>query len=123
MPRSRVGPAVAKSLRMARAEGLGEGAAAVEASRRWGGGWWREAGVLDRLRLRNAPVVARARVRCVDALRVGSLVVIATEARGEVMDLWGRVVACTPSTAGLYDAVLDLLGEPAAETTSWGVRR
>lgn len=106
-----------------RSVALQEGAATVEASPLRVHGWWRPAGVLDRLRLRNAPVVARARVRCVDALKVGSLIVIATEAGGEVTDLWGRVVACTPNTAGLYDAVFDLLGEPAAETMSWGVRQ
>ncbi len=108
---------------MARAEVMGEGlfgapsggAAAVEASSLCVQGVWRPAGVLDRLRLRSSSVVARARVRCVDALRVGSLIVVAAQAEGVAVDLWVRVMACTPSAAGSYDAVLDLLGEPAAE--------
>lgn len=57
-------------------------------------------------------------MRCVDALRTGTLIVLQTGATREGLELWGRVVACTPSTAGSYDVVLDLLGEPAAESTS-----
>lgn len=79
------------------------------------GGWgvtglWRPAGVLDRWRLRHAPIVARAHVRSDDALPIGAIVVLSTADEAN-SDLWLRVIACTPGEVG-FALTLGLLGEP-----------
>jgi hypothetical protein len=98
----------------AREDGDGRGgAAAVEASSRGvvvgGSGWWREAGVLDRLRLRHASVVARARVRAAEPVVVGALIVVGAGPHAD-SGLWARVERCEGVPDGTFQVVLALLG-------------
>jgi hypothetical protein len=97
----------------AREDGEGRrGAAAVEASPRGvvgGSGWWREAGVLDRLRLRHAAVVARARVRAAEPVVVGALIVVGAGPHAD-SGLWARVERCEGAPDGTFQVVLALLG-------------
>lgn len=89
--------------------GRGEGAAAVEAPPRGAWGWWREARVLDRLRLRHAAVVARARVRAVEPVAPGVLIVVGA-GPGDELGLWARVERCRAAPDGSFEVVLALLG-------------
>lgn len=92
--------------------GQGAGAATVEASPRGAGGecgWWREAGVLDRLRLRHAAVVARARVRATEPVAAGALIVVGAGPSAD-SGLWARVEQCEGAPDGTFRVVLALLG-------------
>lgn len=70
-------------------------------------GWWRHAGVLDRLRLRHIPAVARASVLSDSDLATGSLVIVTVPGAQE---LWARVLDCRRASNGLYTCTLGLLG-------------
>lgn len=75
-------------------------------------GLWRPAGVLDRWRLRAAPVVARATVRSDDALAPGTTLVLASADSG-VLDVWVRVLACAKDPySATHQVTLGILGEP-----------
>lgn len=75
-------------------------------------GLWRPAGVLDRWRLRSAPVVARATVRSDDALAPGTTLVLASADSG-ALDVWVRVLACAvDARTSTHQVTLGILGEP-----------